>query len=323
MKVLYLPLNTPDFKQTGMLDAFNSFGVDLKEFDYNMMFINKIPKEKISNNFINIVEEFKPDLIHCQLQFSDIINLDCFNKIKKINKNIIISNWSGDIRNIVPSQYIKTSQYIDYNLISSSGQLDLYSSKCNKKIYYWQIGYDPKIYFPKHKNTFKSKSIFIGNNWNTSNFPGQKERVSALKNISNKFKNSFHIYGSGWSNEGLTSLGSLKLIDLNDYYNNSLSCISINNFNNISHYFSDRLLLTIASGRPTIALNFPGIKDYFIDNEEILIAKNPKEFADKISWILNNPEKAEAIGCNGHKKVLHEHTYKSRVLELFKLMGFI
>jgi len=323
IKVLYLPLNTPDFTQNGMIDAFNHFNVNLKIFDYNLMHIKGLNKNQISKNLLNIVEEFKPDLMHCQLQFSNIIENKTILKIKEISKNTKISNWTGDIRKEVPNEFIINSQAIDYNLISSSGQIDLYSKKCNKKIYYWQIGLDPKLYFPKHNKDFLCKSIFIGNNWKTSDFPGGPQRVKILKSLKETFKEDFHIYGYGWESEELTSKGVLKLSELNNYYNNSLSCISVSNFNNVSHYFSDRLLISMASGRPVVCLAFPGWEDYFIDNEDILIAKNIEDVKEKVKWITNNESKAEKIGMNGYLKIINEHSYTSRVLELFKIVGIL
>ena len=104
-------------------------------------------------------------------------------------------------------------------------------------------------------------------------------------------------------------------------YHKSFCSISVSHFNDINHYFSDRLLMCLASGRPVISLRFPGWKSYFTDMCDLVIADSVEQIPQKVEMLKANPELAEFIGRSGAAKVFAEHTYYSRVVELLEMTG--
>ena len=119
----------------------------------------------------------------------------------------------------------------------------------------------------------------------------------------------------------MINVQSCDIRDTNEIYNNSACVVSISNFNDVSHYFSDRMLMCLASGRPTIAYRFPGSQSYFTDRGDLLIANNDEHVFNLVEECLTKPEWASQIGQNGYLKVLSEHTFESRVLELISIVG--
>lgn len=317
MKVLYLPLNLPDVWQDGMTEAFEKCGVDLHVFDYYMKH-NYMKESKLSvrRAFLDAVTRVKPDLIHMQLQFTDIIDPATIIEARRVSPKSIITNWTGDARDSVPANFIKTGNVVDINLISSTGQIELYKSKIRNDVKYWQIGYNPKLYYPKNSN-LEYKTIFIATNYPTSNFRGYPLRLATVNHLRKIYKDDFMLYGSGWK------LGErfINQRELNDEYNKAISCISISNFNDLDHYFSDRLLMCLASGRPVVCQKFPGWDSYFTDNYDIVMANGYEEIANKVQYLVDNPEIANYIGSNGARTALQEHTYYCRAKELLKLVG--
>src|SRR5690606_39476027 len=59
MRVLYLPLNSPEITQTGMYDGFIKAGAELKVFDFNRAVE---VGHSLQKKFINTALDFKPDL---------------------------------------------------------------------------------------------------------------------------------------------------------------------------------------------------------------------------------------------------------------------
>src|SRR5690606_11543131 len=168
-KDLYLPLNG-SIIQTGMYDAFNDCGVDLTIFDFYKKNIKRVDNTK--REFLSLVESIRPDLIHMQLQFTPVINGGTLIEAKKICPSAIITNWTDDIMTNVPVEFIDASRGVDISLISSVGQIDLYKSKLfNKDVRYWQIGYNPKLYFPQEKKNFTYDSSFAAAKYNDNLFP--------------------------------------------------------------------------------------------------------------------------------------------------------
>ena len=314
LRVLYLELG----EQQGMRDAFNNIGVDLQIYDYWSHWQNCKNHSVLKTEFLKRVNDFKPQLIHTQLQFTGLLK-DALNEARTISPGVILTNWSGDVRANAVQDFIVVGRSVDYSLISSTGQLNMYKNAGLNNIRYWQIGLDPKINYAKNATEFKYDGVFLGNNYG-GQFPDGRMRNDAVNKCKDVFGNRFGLFGNGY---GSRSGGSIENRKANDVYNESICCVSISNFNNVAHYFSDRLLHCLGSGRPTISWYFPGIEDYFIEGENILIARSMQNLVDKIEWCKNNINDANRIGKNGYDVVMKNHTFTSRALELLNITGLI
>jgi len=307
LKVLYLSLG----EQDGTSDAFRNVGVQLEVYDFWGHWERTKNKKIIENEFLSKVRDFQPNLIHMQLQFTGVIEAHILDEARKLCHGVILTNWSGDCRTSALSEYTKVANSVDFSLMSSTGQLEMYRGAGCKNITYWQIGYDPKYHHPLNYNEFKYDAIFIGNNYG-NNFPDGHIRSEAVSFLSNHLGNRFQAFGSGYG-------AQITIKQNNEMYNKTICPISISNFNDVSHYFSDRLLYCLASGRPTISWYFPGCESYFVDGSEIFIARSNQDILDIIKYCRENPEAAKKVGINGHRKVLKEHTFTSRIIELLNI----
>jgi hypothetical protein len=257
-----------------------------------------------------------------QLQMTNIISPNSIKIARqKLNKKCIFTNWSGDVRNHASNEMIEISKVVDHSFISSVGQLDLYKNSGAKNVKYWQIGYDDKLFYPLNKKEFKYDLVFAGNAYSKNTFADSKKRTDMVIQLKNYFKDKFAIFGSGYNIDLGQKISSLSFKDVNEVYNDSRCILSISNYNDISHYFSDRLLICLASGRPTISYRFPDYETYFSNNSDILIAHSVDDIINQVENCKKNPKFADKIGHNGAAKVKAEHTYKSRVVELLKIIG--
>lgn len=317
IRVLYLPLNDADNEQTGMYDAWRNVGVQWQVFDFYRQWLRTRNKAQLQLDLIKKVQEFQPHLIHMQLQFTGLIDSATLVECRRHAPGVIITNWSGDIRREAIFDFITLTHAIDYALISSTGQLEMYNRAGCKNVAYWQIGYDPKGSFSLNKKEFLYDASFIGNCYGHQ-FPDASTRAAAVVQLHHRYGQRFGLFGSGY---GIHGIHQCSPRDVNAIYNNSICPVSISNFNNVSHYFSDRFLACVGSARPTISWYFPGIESYFQHSKEIFYARTSTEIIDHIEWCKNNPEKATEIGKAGQERALHEHTFTSRILELLDLTG--
>jgi len=320
-KVLYLPLNCPQTIQTGMYDAFRDLGVELSIFDFYPPFLKRKSVQSIRGEFLQEVRRFKPDLIHMQLQFTGVIDGNTLLEAKKIHPKAILTNWTGDIRSNVPGEFAGHSRAIDIALISSVGQLDLYRKAVHcGDVRYWQIGYNPKLYFPQNKTTFCHDISFVASKYNTRGaygiFPGAEARTNAANHLL-KGPWRFGLFGNGWGKR----VKAISQKTANDVYGSSFSCLNISNFNDVYLYFSDRMLMCLASGRPVISYNFPGWEAYFTDMKDIVMVNSPQGIDEKLKWLKANPQKANEIGRAGAELAQKEHTYFCRAAELLRMVG--
>lgn len=318
LKVLYLPLNDATNEQTGMYDAWRKIGVNWKVFDFYRQFLRTRGKAQLQLDMIAAVKEFQPDLIFMQVQFTGLIDSATLTECRRACPKVIITNWSGDIRQSAIFEFITLTHAVDYSLISSTGQLDMYSRAGCTNVRYLQIGYDPVANFPMYKKEFLYDACFIGNNYGHV-FPDGRVRELVANRLGGSLGTRFGLFGNGYG--PLNNNRTCTYKEVNQIYNNTMCPISISNFNNVSHYFSDRLLHCLASGRPTISWWFPGCTDYFEEGKEIFYAKSDLEVLDIINKCRSDPEMATQVGEAGYQKALREHTYTSRVLELIDMIG--
>lgn len=311
VKVLYLSLG----EQPGMVEAFKNVGVKLEVFDFYTKWLNSSRNHNvIANEFLKRVKDLQPNLIHMQLQFTGLINTGTITEARRLSPGVVITNWSGDVRATAIPDFVTTGNVVDYSLISSTGQLDMYARAGCKNIKYWQIGFDPKINHPLGKTEFKYDVSFLGNNYG-NNFPDGNLRLSIVTHLRSNGGIKFGLFGSGYG----PAAPSIEPSRCNEVYNDSMCTLSVSNFNNIAHYFSDRFLHCVASGRPTISWYFPGIEDYFKPDEEIFVAKSVNDILNIIDRCKADMDMAKNVGMNGSNRALRENTFTSRILELLNI----
>lgn len=315
LKVLYLPIGS----QPGMSDAFEAVGAKLEVFDFYGLWERTRSKGTISHEFLNKVRTFQPNLIHMQLQFTGLLDASVIAEAKKIAPGVIITNWTGDVRADAQRPFLDVANVVDFSLISSTGQLEMYRRAGCSNVKYWQIGYNPKVNFPIDSSDLPRYDVsFLGNNYGHT-FPDGSLRTGVVDTLRSIFGSRFGVFGTGY----VPAAPTIEPIRANEVYNQSTCALSISHFNNISHYFSDRLLHCMASGRPTISWHFPGYESYFIEGKEIFIANSAKEIVDIVNYCKANPEIAKQVGINGYQRVLKEHTFTSRVIELLHMTDLI
>ncbi len=276
---------------------------------------------KIREQFIEEAKQFKPHLLHLQIQHTSVIDANTIRAIKTQLPNCIITNWTGDVRNYIPHTYRRIAEIADFNLISSTGQIEMFKESIKKNIYYWQIGYNPKLYYPLSEDfTPKHDAVFIGHHTNKEKYPGAPQRIQVCNLLREKFGPKFLLFGNGWPKR-LKTKGSVDQRAVAKIYRDSVCNISVSHYNDLDHYFSDRLLMCMASGRPVVALKFPKYESYFTNMCDLVLVDSIQEIPDVVMMLKNNPELASYIGKSGAAKVLAEHTYHSRVKELLNLVG--
>ena len=326
VKVLYLPANNEQIKQTGVEDAFIDAGFQLCSFDFRNCY-NNTNKNNCINTLRHTVKSYKPDWIHMQLQYTGFIPAEILSTIKQENPNTLITNWSGDVRDHPNIYFVECGKQVDLSLFCNKGQLPMFRKK-GLNIDYWQIGIDPKQTFRMSdderaalRKIYNHDIAFCASY--TTNFPDSELRTSCVLALSNKFGKRFGLYGGNWGHITSSFRGPLPYYQQNKVYSGSKIAISINHFNNINKYFSDRQLLTMGSGTLTLCHYIPGLEEYFENGKDCVWFKSVPECIEMAQYYLKHPKEADQIGRNGAEKVKNEHSYLSRVKELSKKLHIV
>lgn len=324
IKVLYLPLNYGSGQQTAVYDAFREASCELEIFDYYSYYENHHRNQRNTRQaLIETARRFKPDLVYCQIQHTVIIDSDTIRAIRSFVPNVKIVQYTIDIRSSIQKSYYDVSKVCDMNLICSTGQLQMHRDNAVPNVNFLHVGYDPRCHTPEitPKESYEFDVVFLANVNPIEAYPGHSERIDTVYALRKKYGNRFGLFGHGWPSD----LKAIRSIDINkaveEVYSKSFCNISISHFNEIDHYFSDRLLMCLASGRPTVSWHFPKYESYFVNNCDLVIAHNTDDIVNKVQYLLDNKDKANYIGMNGAAKVFAEHTYFSRINEMLEMIG--
>lgn len=87
--------------------------------------------------------------------------------------------------------------------------------------------------------------------------------------------------------------------------------------------FNDRTFTIPISGGFQVCDDVESIRKYLKDGEEIIIAKDTKDWFEKIDYYIRNPEKRQPIIEAGKRRVLNEYTYHNRVNQLIELYNSV
>jgi glycosyltransferase involved in cell wall biosynthesis len=77
-----------------------------------------------------------------------------------------------------------------------------------------------------------------------------------------------------------------------------------------------------ATKRPVLATNFGDMERYFTDKQDVVIAEcgNPESIAEKIAWMLQNPEELEKITEKGYVRAKELLEYESSVKRMLRFL---
>ena len=87
--------------------------------------------------------------------------------------------------------------------------------------------------------------------------------------------------------------------------------------------FNDRTFKILISSGFEITDDVKCIRKYLKDGEEIVIAKDKKDWFEKIDYYIKNPEKRLPIIEAGKRRVLKDHTYHNRVNQMISLYNLL
>lgn len=85
---------------------------------------------------------------------------------------------------------------------------------------------------------------------------------------------------------------------------------------NIQHGIPQRIFDVLASGGFLITNNQPDLHTHFIDGKDLVVYYDKDDLLSKIEYYLNHEDERKQIAANGQKKVLRQHTYEQRILQI-------
>ena len=166
------------------------------------------------------------------------------------------------------------------------------------------LGIDEKLFRPKSIKK-KKQVFFVAEKYPIYGYDLAKEAINLIpKNIRPELKII------SWTKNNNERLSDEELVNL---YNESFVTLSLSRFDT----FGLVPLESMSCGVPVIALNVAGYRETILDGKTgYLVDFEPKEIAEKIIFLMNNPETATKMGENGRKWIEEKWTWKEKNKEL-------
>lgn len=180
-------------------------------------------------------------------------------------------------------------------------------------------GVDPEVHYPVAPDgRFDAFVGFLGNR-----LPDREERVedfffSPVRTCTDK---SFIIGGSGWSENSLEFpnlryLGHVRCNDHNAFNSSVQVAMNISRQSMATYGSSPATRMFEAAGAAACMItdHWPGIEDFFEPDRECYVIRSGEE-ATEILRIIT-PASARTMGVRARERVLGEHTYDRRAIEV-------
>lgn len=345
MKILYFVphLNTIYAGRT----IYNAYKNAFTDLGHEFRFLTA------QDNHQKVFEEFNPDIFFTGLnsyllKFLDL-NLIKTQKKKGLKVFVNIPFWTspfdssrvnetGSLKNNKAwVELIKSGEYGDvyYNATEEQDKrMEGFEKTTGYRHHTIPLAADKLAISPNYTKKFKADISFIG-----TYLPEKREFIKSHV-FPLKDKYDLKLYGQDWTlQDRLTGFVSkvgmyfnfpiiknlqkpkLQIDDEPQIYTSST--ISINIHEDYQKKFggdcNERTFKIPLAGGFEITDNVACIHKYFKDGEEIIIAKDKKDWFEKIDYYIKNPDKRQKIIDAGRKKVLNEHTYYNRVEQFLNI----
>ncbi|MBW7875157.1 MAG: glycosyltransferase family 1 protein [Candidatus Cloacimonetes bacterium] len=293
--------------QRGLGTEFVSFVPALESLGYEVLIFDVLQKDlyqdyaELNQKLLDLCIKEKPKaLISVQLQYeiwSETL------AILRHNLGIVTFLWSTDDSFKYHSFSKPMSQWFSWVITTYAYRLENYNKDGIKNVLLSQWATDKNnLLEPKAATQCRYRVSFVG-----AAHGNRKKIVNQLR------EKGIHVdcFGHGWDN-GPVSAGDVFSI-MND------SWVSLN-FSNSSgmNQIKARIFEATGAGACLVSEDARDIDRFLVPGEEIVLYKRVEDCAQKISSLLENPEKRDEIANKAYLKTKMEHTYTQRFSKILK-----
>lgn len=83
---------------------------------------------------------------------------------------------------------------------------------------------------------------------------------------------------------------------------------------------SERTFKVVGTGNFLISDYVDALGGLYFRDDELLMANTPEEYQEKVIWCINHPETRQIYINKSQKRVLSDHTYHDRAIEILKIL---
>jgi len=306
------------------------------------------------DDFVEVMDEYKPDILITGLSNYSLkyLDLDLLSKYRKKGLKVLVnvSFWSSPMSKLRINETSGLKDNKAFVDIIKSGRLgDAYFNSC-EQFDERMIGFEKGTGFPYHTIPLAADKTIIKENFDKrfvadisyigTNLPEKSQFFKEFVFPLGK-KYNLKLYGQDWTLldqalgwaqrfgqyfniHWLANIRKPKL-QLNDEAKiYSSSVVSINVHEDYQKKFggdcNERTFKIPLAGGFEVTDDVACIRKYFEADKEMIIAKDKEEWLEKIEYYIKHPEEREALIKAGQARVLKDHTYHNRAIQLLEII---
>ena len=303
------PLRGEGYEFTNFVPALRALGHEVSFFDsWDRSAYRDFTD--LNRAFLRRVDQEQPDVIFCVLLSYELWRetLD----IVRSNGSVAIINWGTDDS----WKYEQFSRFVapHVDCYATTYPKALEKAHCdgldNFVLTQWGASRD-MLAEPLPAHQCKYPVTFVG-----SAYGNRRKWIDSLRARGIEVQ----CFGHGWPS------GPVSATDLLRIYRESVLTLNFGDsgihFRGLRPYRSRQIKARVfeVPGAGGCLLTEPAqyLEEYFCIDEEIIVFDGPDELADRITYLLANPEKRDAVAYRGFERVCREHTYDQRFEALLK-----
>ena len=267
-------------------------------------FLQQNPFSKIDDRIIDILKNFKPNLL--LLGHTNSLKIETLKNIKDKFTDIKIAFWYEDSINKNGPDYNKNKQFIekykDYvdQYFVTTDKNNIQSSIPKNKLNFMPV---PCSYVCENLNLYQTRNhefdIFyaVSHGVNRGKLKKNKtdERYEFLKLLMNRSDDlTYNIFGFNniqpvWGDQFIKEISKCKF------------ALNLSRGQPIKYYSSNRIVSLVANGIPTLIDKKVKFNDFF-SNKEMIFYEDTYDLIDKVNFYKKNERQRIQIGINGKNK---------------------
>ena len=267
-------------------------------------FLQQNPFSKIDNRIIDILKNFKPNLL--LLGHTNSLKIETLKNIKDKFTDIKIAFWYEDSINKNGPDYNKNKQFIekykDYvdQYFVTTDKNNIQSSIPKNKLNFMPV---PCSYVCENLNLYRTRNhefdIFyaVSHGVNRGKLKKNKtdERYNFLKLLMSRSDDlTYNIFGFNniqpvWGDQFIKEISKCKF------------ALNLSRGQPVKYYSSNRIASLVANGIPTLIDKKVKFNDFF-SNKEMIFYEDTYDLIDKVNFYKKNERQRIQIGINGKNK---------------------
>lgn len=312
MKMLMLTPCSRVMETEGYLaQAFARFG-SVRVYDFLIGKRELVSYEAVNERFAEKVLFERPDILYIQVNDHRIIDPAVVQRLKQQIPQMVVTQWSGDVREWPFDGVIEMGEQCDCNFIANRTLIPVYERITGRRFRFLQHCTLTKQPEPDREK-WPHDVVFIANGTTGLNNSHMRHRL--VKELARRFGDRFVAYGSGWPQE--VSPGTLDWRHQLHCMASARVAVTCANFTCYDGYCSDRFFHALASGACVVAKRFLGMGDLVNIERDVIVWDTVEQCSDWVFRVLGDEGLRYGISRSGQDTATRRHTAKFRVLEYF------